>query len=67
MLYPYNCDDITYTYCGSVSIVRSPGLSSSLQWLGTSDMGLNKVQVATSLDFFLGKYVFIRLLAGKSV
>ena len=36
---------------GGSSIARSPGFSSSLQRLGTSDMSLNKVQVATSSDF----------------
>ena len=41
--------------------------SSSLQRLSTSDMNLNKVQVASSLDVCLGKYVIIRLLPGKSV
>ena len=37
--------------------------SSSLRQLGTSGMNLKKVQVPSSLDF----YVFIRLLPGKSV
>ena len=61
MLYPYNHDEkriLTATSSahfltndGSASIARSPGLSGSLQRLGTSDMSLNKVQVATSSDF----------------
>ena len=58
MLYLYNYDDIlTGTSSAhflsndrSVSIVRSSGLSSFLRWVGTSDMSLKKVQVATRLD-----------------
>ena len=41
---------------GSVSIVRSPALSSSLRRLGTSDISLKKVQVANRLGFCLEKY-----------
>ena len=41
---------------GSVSIIRSPVLSSSLRWLGTSDMSLKKVQVANRFGFCLEKY-----------
>ena len=41
---------------GSVSIVRSPALSSSLRQLDTSDMRLKEVQVASYLfEFLLGK------------
>ena len=36
---------------GSILIICSPAPSSSLQQLGTSDMNLKKVQVATSLGF----------------
>ena len=35
----------------SILIIRSPAPSSSLRQLGTSDMSLKKVQVATSLGF----------------
>ena len=77
MLYPYNRGNeriLTATSSAhfltndvSVSITRSPGLSSSLQWLGTSDISPKKVHVATYLfGFLLGKYMFIRLLPGKS-
>ena len=66
VLCPYNHDDKTYTYRyivrvfstndGSISIVRSPALSSSLRRLGTSDMSLKKVQVANRFGFCLEKY-----------
>ena len=48
---------------GSLSIIRSPVPFSYLRQLGTSDMSLKKVQVASSLDICLGKYVIIRLTA----
>ena len=59
MLYPYNHDDRMYTYRYIVRtfsdqqwpIACSPGLSSSLQRLGTSHMSPKKVQVATCSDF----------------
>ena len=35
---------------GSLSVIRSSAPSSSLQRLGTSDMSLKEVQVASSLD-----------------
>ena len=38
---------------GTFLIAPSPGLPSSLQWLGTSDMSPKKVQVATSSEFCL--------------
>ena len=47
---------------GSLSIARSPAPSSYFRQLGTSDMSRKKVQVASSLDICLGKYVIIRLL-----
>ena len=40
---------------GSLSVVRSSSPSSSLQWLGTSDMSLKEVQVASSLGRLLGE------------
>ena len=52
---------------GSLSIVCSPVPFSFLRWLGTSDTSLRKVQVASSLDFCSGKYVFMRLLPGNAV
>ena len=71
----YNCDDITYTYRyvvahfltndGSILIIHSPAPSSSLRRVGTSDLSLKKVQVATRLDFCWEKYVFIGLLPGS--
>ena len=62
VLYSYNCDDITYTLplhhphvfwptmevFRSFVLLRSPATSSSLPRLGTSDMSLKKVQVATT-------------------
>ena len=56
-----NRDDITTTYRYIVRTQqwkhfnRSPAPSSSLWQLGTSDMSLKKVQVATSLGFCLKK------------
>jgi len=52
---------------GSVSIVCLPTSSSCLRRLGISHVSLKKVQVATILHFCWEKYVFIRLLPGKSV
>ena len=74
MLYPYNRDVITCTYRahfltndGVLLIVRTPAPFSALQRVGTSDMRLKTVQVASILDVCWVKYVFIQLLPGKFV
>ena len=52
---------------GSLLVIRSSAPSSSLQRLGTSNMSLKELQVASSLDVCQEKDVFIRLLLDKSM
>ena len=44
---------------------HSPAPFSSLRRVGTSDLSVKKVQVATRSEFCWEKYVFIRLLPGS--
>ena len=50
-MYTYRYIILTFSdYDGSFSIVCSPAPSSFVLWLGTSDISLKKVQVASILD-----------------